>query len=81
MEYTKQNKLETCVERHRADFDLHEPRPELWAALEKQLHGSADELLEPALSVALGLGRALQYCRCAGSIDASCWPRRGVEVG
>jgi hypothetical protein len=52
MEYTKQNKLETCVERHRADFDLHEPRPELWAALEKQLHGSADELLEPALSVA-----------------------------
>jgi hypothetical protein len=31
--------LEKYAERHRADFDLHEPRPDLWAALEKQLHG------------------------------------------
>ena len=29
--------LETFVERHRADFDTHEPRPDLWAALEQQL--------------------------------------------
>jgi hypothetical protein len=41
MEYTKQNRLETYVERHRTDFDLHEPRPDLWAALEQQLHGEA----------------------------------------
>ena len=26
MDYTKSNRLETFVERHRADFDLHEPR-------------------------------------------------------
>lgn len=38
MKYTEHNQLETCVERHRADFDLHEPRPELWVALEKHLH-------------------------------------------
>jgi hypothetical protein len=37
--------LEKYAERYRADFDLHEPRPELWAALEKQLHNevSSDE--------------------------------------
>ena len=29
--------LENFVERHRADFDVHEPRPDLWAALEAQL--------------------------------------------
>jgi hypothetical protein len=51
MNYSKQNQLEACVERHRADFDLHEPRPELWAALEKQLHGSDTELAEPVMSV------------------------------
>jgi hypothetical protein len=52
MKYTKTDPLETCVERHRADFDLHEPRPDLWAALEKQLHGSGNELLEPVMSIA-----------------------------
>jgi hypothetical protein len=51
MNYSKQNQLEACVERHRADFDLHEPRPELWAALEKQLHGSTTESTEPIMSV------------------------------
>jgi len=52
MKYNKQNQLEACVERHRADFDLHEPRPELWAVLEKQLHGSEPELNEPVMSIA-----------------------------
>lgn len=51
MKYNKQNQLEACVERHRADFDLHEPRPELWAALEKQLHGSDTEIVEPVMSI------------------------------
>lgn len=41
MEPTKSQSLEHYVERHRADFDLHEPRPELWAVLEKKLHGNA----------------------------------------
>jgi hypothetical protein len=51
MKYNKQNQLETCIERHRADFDLHEPRPELWAALEKQLNGLDSELAEPVMSI------------------------------
>lgn len=33
--------LENFVERHRADFDVHEPRPDLWAALEQELDGTA----------------------------------------
>ncbi|MGI4760379.1 MAG: hypothetical protein ACRYF0_06720 [Janthinobacterium lividum] len=39
MKPINRHSLEEYAERHRADFDLHEPRPELWAALEKQLHG------------------------------------------
>ena len=37
MDSPKNNSLENFVERHRADFDVHEPRPDLWAALEQQL--------------------------------------------
>lgn len=37
------NSLENFVERHRADFDVHEPSPDLWAALEAQLDGPAEE--------------------------------------
>ena len=37
MDSNKHNSLENFVERHRADFDTHEPRPDLWAALEQQL--------------------------------------------
>ncbi|HEX8329255.1 MAG TPA: hypothetical protein VF629_17100 [Hymenobacter sp.] len=37
MNSNKHNSLENFVERHRADFDTHEPRPDLWAALEQQL--------------------------------------------
>ncbi len=51
MEYNKQNRLETYVERHRADFDLHEPRPDLWAALEQQLHGEATPVAEPVMNI------------------------------
>ncbi len=51
MNYIKPDKLENYVERHRADFDLHEPRPELWTALEKELHGEATAASEPLMSV------------------------------
>ena len=37
MSPNKPNSLENFAERHRADFDAHEPRPDLWAALEQQL--------------------------------------------
>ena len=39
MKLNKPDSLEKFVERHRADFDPHEPRPDLWAALEQQLAG------------------------------------------
>lgn len=67
MEYSKQNNLDACIERHRADFDLHEPRPELWAALEKQLHGTSSEEAEPVMNIVAGgeeqmpLGRQLSF--------------------
>lgn len=69
MNYSKQDQLEACVERHRADFDLHEPRPELWAALEKQLHDSTTDSAEPVMSVVGG-----DRCRCqpAGLNYATC---------
>ena len=52
MNYITSDKLENYVERHRADFDLHEPRPELWAALEKELHGGeAATAAEPLMSI------------------------------
>ena len=37
MDTKKNNSLDNFVERHRADFDTHEPRPDLWAALEQKL--------------------------------------------
>jgi hypothetical protein len=46
MEPINRHSLEDYAERHRADFDLHEPRPELWAALEKQLHGDSPATAE-----------------------------------
>jgi hypothetical protein len=46
MELINRHSLEEYAERHRADFDLHEPRPELWAALEKQLHGESPAVAE-----------------------------------
>ncbi|MDO7885112.1 hypothetical protein [Hymenobacter cheonanensis] len=53
MEPINRHSLENYVERHRADFDLHEPRPELWAALEKQLHGeSPAETEAPRMAIA-----------------------------
>ena len=46
--------LENFVERHRADFDVHEPRPDLWAALEQQLdtHSPAAPASTPMMMVA-----------------------------
>jgi hypothetical protein len=46
MNPNKPNSLENFVERHRADFDTHEPRPDLWAALEQQL---AEPVAPPVL--------------------------------
>ena len=37
----KKIELEAFVERHRADFDLFEPRPDLWDAIEQELAAPA----------------------------------------
>lgn len=48
MEPINRYSLENFVERHRADFDLHEPRPDLWDALEKQLDADVATSARPA---------------------------------
>ena len=52
MDTKKNNSLETFVERHRADFDTHELRPDLWAALEEQLNAAAPAPHIPAMRLA-----------------------------
>ena len=49
MDTNKPNSLENFVERHHADFDTHEPRPDLWAALEQQLTESAPAATTPIM--------------------------------
>lgn len=51
MEPINRHSLENYAERHRADFDLHEPRPELWAAIEKQLHGDSASAELPRMTI------------------------------
>jgi len=51
---TKNNhSLENFVERHRADFDVHEPRPDLWAALEQQLNEPSPAAATPPVMAAV----------------------------
>ncbi|WP_035567777.1 hypothetical protein [Hymenobacter sp. IS2118] len=52
MDFNKNNTLENFAERHRADFDSHEPRPDLWAALEQQLAGPAARPEVPLMRLA-----------------------------
>jgi hypothetical protein len=54
MDPINRHSLENYAERHRADFDLHEPRPELWAALEKQLHGESPVVEAPHMVISPG---------------------------
>lgn len=51
MEPINRHSLENYAERHRAEFDLHEPRPELWAAIEKQLHGESTPAELPRMTI------------------------------
>ena len=61
MEPINRYSLENFVERHRADFDLHEPRPDLWDALEKQLdEGTAMPARPSHLSIVPDAGPAPQ---------------------
>ncbi|MBD2770469.1 hypothetical protein IC235_21500 [Hymenobacter sp. BT664] len=52
MDTPKNNSLENFVERHRADFDTHEPRPDLWAAIEQQLAAPVAQPTPPVMRLA-----------------------------
>ncbi|WP_151086010.1 hypothetical protein [Hymenobacter baengnokdamensis] len=83
MEPINRQSLENYAERHRADFDLHEPRPELWAALEKQLHGdSSAEAVSPRMSVFVNqdaeLPRVHEPVATQPAYKAERWQRYGL---
>ena len=65
MDTQKNNSLKSFVERHRADFDTHEPRPDLWAALEQRLSGApappAAPVMRPAPAAAGRAGWLQRY--------------------
>ncbi len=78
MQSAKPNSLEDFVERHRADFDVHEPRPELWAALEQALDAPRAAVPEAAAPVAATLVAALPVV--APAARAPWWQRYGVAA-
>ena len=74
--------LEEYAARHRADFDLHEPRPELWAALEKQLHGDGAAAGPPLLGVAPAPppARELPFAPAPAPAPRVGWQRYGIAA-
>lgn len=80
MKLIQSDSLENYVGQHRADFDPHEPRPELWAALENELH-PATEL--PALRVVPKLAgeRPALIFAPAAPRRAGGWQRYGLAAG
>ena len=73
MDPQKNRSLEHFVERHRADFDAHEPRPDLWAALEQQLAGPEPAAAASALRLA---GDAPAAATPAAAAPAAGWLQR-----
>ena len=74
MDTPKNNSLETFAERHRADFDTHEPRPDLWAALEAQLNAAAPAMRrsdEPAAVPAAPVAQASKWAVAAASATSA----------
>jgi hypothetical protein len=81
MDTTKNNSLENFVERHRADFDTHEPRPDLWAALEQKLADpAAGAIAPPALRLADAPEAAASAPVEAKPVQASWLQRYGVAA-
>lgn len=75
MTYITPNRLENYVERHRADFDLHEPRPELWAALAQQLDAEGTAGSTPDVPVMVIAPAAAEPARQVAFVPAA-RPRR-----
>ncbi len=85
MEPVNPYSLEKYAERHRADFDLHEPRPELWAAIEKQLHYDAPVKAEqPLMSIATAIPAepmpVADFIPTLGRAQGPRWQRYGVAA-
>ena len=70
MSSTKPDLLAKFIERHRADFDVHEPSAALWAAVEARLHPAA-----PGAALPVAAAPAPPAPRAAW------WPRYGVAAG
>ncbi|OGX86293.1 hypothetical protein BEN47_01715 [Hymenobacter lapidarius] len=66
----KPDSLEKFVERHRADFDTHEPRPDLWAALEQQLAEPVAAPATPVMRLADAASAPVASARAAGAAVA-----------
>ena len=81
MDTIKNNTLESFVERHRADFDTHEPRPDLWAALERQLAGAAAPPAAPVMRRADAVAQPLPAAAPVAAVVRAGWlPRYGVAA-
>ena len=87
MDANKPDLLATFVERHRADFDVHEPRPDLWAVIESQLHPGAKDapLRTPAVTILPETADAsaivTPVVATAPASAAPWWQRYGVAAG
>ena len=74
MDTHKITSVETFVERHRADFDTHEPRPDLWAALEAQLGATAPAMRlsdDPAATPVAPVVQAPEWAAAAATPAAA----------
>ena len=80
MDTQKNNSLESFVERHRADFDTHEPRPDLWAALEQQLAGSVAPPAEPVMRLTDNVAKPLPAAAPVALVRVSWLQRYGVAA-
>ena len=83
MDTKNQNSLENFVDRHRAEFDTHEPRPDLWAALEQQLNTTAPAMrLSEEVAVAPAVSAAARVATGAlgTPLRASWLQRYGVAA-
>ncbi|WBA40516.1 hypothetical protein [Hymenobacter canadensis] len=84
----KETGLENFVERHRADFDVFEPRPDLWDAIEAQLTDSAaapataapDEEPAPLRVVRMHPAAEASTTPTLAARPATWWPRPAMAA-
>ena len=79
MSSSKPDLLANFVERHRADFDVHEPPAALWAAVEARLHPVVLGAGWPDAPTQTPAGAAV--LAAAPAPRAGWWPRYGAAAG